>query len=124
LGQEFPSHTLFGSDGITPKDIKQGSIGNCWFMAAASAVAEKAHRLDRIFLQDETNESGIYALRLHALGVPTTLTIDDQLPIKETYGQKRTVFANFGQDGNSLWGPLLEKAFAKFHGNYSFLIGG
>ena len=30
------------------------------------------------------------------------------------------MFANVGDDG-SLWGPIIEKAFAKFHGNYARL---
>ena len=28
-----------------------------------------------------------------------------------------------GEDG-SLWGPILEKAFAKYHGNYLHTVGG
>lgn len=34
-----------------------------------------------------------------------------------------TVFAKVGDD-NALWGPLVEKAFAKFHGNYQHIISG
>ena len=32
--------TLFG-DGISADDINQGAISNCWFMGAASAIAEQ-----------------------------------------------------------------------------------
>jgi len=39
-----------------------------------------------------------------------------------TYG-KRLPFANFGLD-NSMWGPLLEKAWAKANVNYESIIGG
>ena len=27
-------------------------------------------------------------------------------------------------DDKSLWGPLMEKAFAKLHGNYEHIVGG
>ena len=37
----FPDNKFWGTEGITPMDIRQGAIGDCWFMAAASALAEK-----------------------------------------------------------------------------------
>ena len=45
--------TLFG-EGISVDDINQGYIGNCWFMAAASAIAEKPERLESVFLNTDT----------------------------------------------------------------------
>ena len=42
----YGDHTLFGSNGITPSDVRQGYIGNCWFLAAASALAEIPGRLE------------------------------------------------------------------------------
>jgi len=40
---------MFG-DGISADDIIQGDLGNCWFLAAASALAEWPGRLEKIFL--------------------------------------------------------------------------
>ena len=74
---EADGHSLFGSTGIVHTDSHQGSIGNCWFMHGASAVAHKAGRLERIFLNDELSSNGIYGLQLYIMGVPTTVTIDD-----------------------------------------------
>lgn len=43
-------YSMFGNDGKpTLDDIRQGSIGNCWFMAAASAIAEKPSRMELAF---------------------------------------------------------------------------
>ena len=44
-----PKRTLFGK-GISPDDAIQGAIGNCWFIAAASAVAEVPGRMEKTFL--------------------------------------------------------------------------
>lgn len=121
----FGHHTLFGTDGITPADIGQGSIGNCWFMSASAAIAEVPGRMERIFLNTENylNFAGIYAVNFWTLGVPHTVIVDDYLPLKEKNGSYETLFAKVSPDG-AIWGPILEKAFAKYHGNYQHIIGG
>ena len=57
--------TLFG-DGISPDDVRQGSLGNCWFLAAASAIAEEKGRMEKVFVNTETalNPKGAYSVRL------------------------------------------------------------
>ena len=55
-----------------------------------------------------------------ALGIPVTVTIDDLLPLDS---EDQTIFAGIGSD-KSLWVPLLEKALAKFNGNYEAIVGG
>lgn len=71
--------TLWGSDGITPADVRQGSLGDCWFLAAASAIAEVPHRLEKMFLNDsnELKANGIYGVNMYTLGVPNTIIVDD-----------------------------------------------
>ena len=55
--------TLFGQNYITPADIIQGSyIGNCWFMASITAMAEYEGRIENMFLNKEKSASGIYAV--------------------------------------------------------------
>ena len=117
--------TLFGK-GISPDDINQGQVGNCWFMAAASSVAEMPGRLEKTFLNTETklNEAGIYAVNLYTLGVPHTVIVDDYVA-RVDWGdaQLADFFAMTGVD-KSMWGVLLEKAYAKSVGNYWHLHGG
>ena len=55
-------YSLFGKNGITPQDMRQGAIGNCWFISAASALSEKAGRLEKVFLNEEISANGIYAV--------------------------------------------------------------
>ena len=68
---------------MTPADVRQGSIGNCWFLSAISALSEEAGRIERVFVNDEKSDRGIYAVNFYTLGVPHTVVIDDYLPLRE-----------------------------------------
>ena len=120
-------HHLWGNDGVSPNDFKQGELGNCWFLAGASALAEHPNRIERMFLNEQSalNAAGIYAINLYALGVPHTIVVDDWLPTKynNATGEYSTIFNKVGRDG-SLWSVIIEKAFAKYHGNYQHISGG
>lgn len=80
----FPTHSLFGHHGVGPDDVRQGAIGNCYFMSAAAALAEVPGRLEKIFLNnvDELSPNGIYGVQMMALGLPQTVIVDDYLPLK------------------------------------------
>ena len=79
--------SLFGSEGVTPKDILQGSIGNCWFMSAISAIAEAPGRVENMFLNtsNAVEPKGIYGVNMFALGVPHTIIVDDSIPMYESW---------------------------------------
>jgi hypothetical protein len=112
-----------GSNGFDPQDVAQGSIGNCWFLAAASAVAEVPERFATHWLTTDFNDAGIYAIKMYSLGVPITVIVDDWVPHYGTTYQ--TIFAKVQKNGTkSTWPVILEKAFAKLMGNYAQLIGG
>lgn len=46
--------------------------------------------------------------------------MDEQVPVSS---QNKTIFSSIGSD-NSIWGPLLEKAWAKVNGNFERTEGG
>lgn len=119
--EHWPNHTIFG-DGISPGDIDQGQLGNCWALSSPSAIAEKPGRMDKVFLNTENvlNAPGIYGLNMYALGAPTTIIVDDYIP---TYSGGSTYFTSPGKD-TSMWVPIYEKAFSKYHGNYVHTRGG
>ena len=121
--EAFPGKTLWGSKGITPEDILQGEVGNCWFMSAASALAEKKSRMESIFLNDAASANGIYGVNFYTLGVPHTVIVDDFLPLRKSGTKYSTTAGGVGVDG-SLWGAVLEKALAKYHGNFLHTDGG
>ena len=100
-GSVFPRHTLFGWNGISVKDIEQGWLGDCWFLAAATALAEVPGRIERMFLnnKNEASPNGIYGVNLYTLGVPHTVLVDDWLPLmSHEDGSTSTLFANVGDD--------------------------
>jgi hypothetical protein len=83
-----PSHvesspSLWGSR-IQPHDIRQGSLGDCYMVAVASALAEYPNRVKKLFVQNAYNKEGIFALNLYIKGRPEVITIDDQLPFTST----------------------------------------
>lgn len=124
--ERYPDRSLFGTamngnNAINEHDITQGEIGNCWVLASLAAFAEYEPRVQNTFVNTETNDKGIYAINLYRLGVPNTVVIDDYLALMD--GTNRTIYTQLSQD-NGLWGPLIEKAFAKFHGNFLHLHGG
>ena len=81
--------------------------------------------MEKVFINSEANANGIYGVDFYTLGVPHTIIVDDILPLyNNTWdGTLDTQLAAIPADG-SLWGPILEKAFAKYHGNLLHIEGG
>lgn len=106
--------------------MRQGSIGNCWFLSAIAALSEIPGRIERVFVsqKNELSKNGIYAVNFWTLGVPHTVIVDDYIPLEQNWkGEWVGVFAKISPD-SAVWGPILEKAFAKYHGNYAHIVGG
>jgi len=84
-GDVFADHSLYGTNGVTPADVRQGTIGDCWFLSAISALSEVPGRIERIFHNpdNELSPNGIYAVKFWTLGVPHTVIVDDYLPVTE-----------------------------------------
>ena len=61
--------TKFSDGRIKASDIKQGELGDCFFLAAASAIALTSDRMETVFEQDLFKAGG-YAVNLFVLGVP------------------------------------------------------
>ena len=109
---------LFEND-PDPNDIRQGAIGNCWFLASIASLAESPALVKRLFITPEYNEFGIYKLRICKNGEWVVVTVDDYIPCYYSGGP---MFSS--ANGNELWVLLLEKAYAKLHGNYWQLRAG
>ena len=106
--------------GITPEDIKQGCLGNCYFLSAISALAEFPQLIKRIFVTKKENHAGCYVVNLCLGGEFYKIIIDDYFPF---YPKKQKPAFSQSKD-NELWVLLLEKAWAKVNGNYENTIKG
>lgn len=141
----------FLKDKVSPADVKQGSLGDCWLMASLTALANMDVGLQRICVEYDT-KIGIYGFVFHRDGEWIVSIIDDKLYLKspdwdspsvqrhlleqtdredvekeyrKTYqsGSQALFFAHC-RDQDETWLPLLEKAYAKAHGDYAALQGG
>ena len=58
-------------------------------------------------------------MKFYIRGKPWVVTVDDQMLFwHQSKYTDELVFAQPSQDGNSIWGAVLEKAWAKVKGNY------
>ena len=106
---------------IAPDDIHQGSLGDCYFLAACSAIAQKHERLERLFLRGgKQNPDGLYAVAICLNGIWEEILLDDVIPC--TPRSKKPAF-NTSKEGE-LWVMLLEKAWAKVHDGYMNISAG
>lgn len=114
-------HVLF--DGrIEVSDISQGSLGDCWLLAAFATLCERPAFILACFVTRTFNYRGKYTIRLFdkKLGRFIHVSIDDYVPChKDT---KEPIFTNLVK--NEIWPLLLEKAYAKYEGSYGAIEGG
>ena len=102
-------------DKIDSNDIKQGYCGDCYFLSSVSSIAEFPDRIRAIFLTEELNDAGCYAVELHINGEKHTVVVDDRFPYctqKETWAFSRP------SESSEIWVLILEKAWAKVYGSY------
>lgn len=77
-------------DGINPCDIKQGSLGVCYYLSAIASLAERDWRITSLF-PFFSKEFGFYVVRLLVHGKPTNIAIDDFIPCSR--GSKEPLFS-------------------------------
>ncbi|XP_014773741.1 calpain-5 isoform X1 [Octopus bimaculoides] len=116
----------FFLDSASAEDFAQGSLGNCWFVAACASVAEHPDLWKKVVPDYEEQEwspknkyAGIFHFKFWQMGDWVDVVVDDLLP---TINGK-LIFAH-STSKNEFWSALLEKAYAKLFGSYEALTGG
>ncbi|CAI4215029.1 unnamed protein product, partial [Parascedosporium putredinis] len=141
----------FFIDGPSMQDVRQGNGGDCWLLAALCTLSNKKGLIERVCVaRDE--QVGVYGFVFHRDGAWFSEIIDDKLYLKkpdydesfiermlwedrdrvdseEAY--RRIYQSNSGalyfsqcEHPNETWLPLLEKCYAKAHGDYACIEGG
>ena len=62
---------LLFDKGIEPNDIKQGALGDCYFLSSLSVIAEEGDRIKKLFHNKEAiaNKQGIFACNITKNGL-------------------------------------------------------
>lgn len=156
----------FFVDGAAPNDVRQGIVGDCWFIAAITALSGKPDLLERLCVAQDI-EVGVYGFVFFRDGEWISEVVDDRLALRQsddstnymteyllkTYGDKdpmktkleemsygiwrlpkefreslrkgsNALYFASCRDSNETWLPLMEKAYAKAHGDYQTIEGG
>jgi hypothetical protein len=102
-------------DTISAEDVCQGALGDCYLLAAFATLCERKVFIQNCFLTTTYNPYGKYKLRFYDLKAKryVVIVIDDYIPCNNN---KKPIFTKF--NGHEMWPLLLEKAYAKFKGNY------
>ena len=115
----FPEFLLFEGK-IEFNDIKQGNLGNCYFLSALASLTEFPNLIFKIFKTKEVSQTGLYEISLFIDGEWQIVIVDDFIPMS-----KQTEECAFAQPNiNEIWVIILEKAWAKVNGGYLNTIGG
>ncbi|KIV80694.1 hypothetical protein PV11_08178 [Exophiala sideris] len=141
----------FYINGPTAGDVRQGRDGDCYLMAALCGLGNKEGLIDKVCVKHDL-KVGVYGFVFFRDGEWQHTIIDDKLYLRapdydeaqdervvwddinradsaEEYrkahqtGSRALYFAQCS-DGNETWLPLLEKAYAKAHGDFASIDGG
>lgn len=108
-------------------DIKQGSLGNCYFLSALAALCEFPNTIYNLFNDLNVNNFGYYEIKMFIEGEWQKVIIDDYFPVVNSTVKSKIQKFKFRfskPNGNELWVILLEKAWAKVNGGYRNTISG
>ena len=106
---------IFNIDDVNCYDIKSGLFKNKNIISVFAHLADYPYLLLRLFVDKDTNDIGIYRLKLFYQNFWTDVYIDKYIPCFPCH------FPLYTYSENSLWPCVLEKALAKLFKGYDKL---
>ncbi len=98
------------TESIRPEAVRQGDVGDCYFMASVAGMANTPGGKEKIKNMIEDNGDGTYTVTFP--GDPKhPVTVDEPTQAELSHGAEST------KDG--IWVAVLEKAYAKHHARHS-----
>jgi hypothetical protein len=105
--------------GVTIEDVKQGALGDCYFLSALTVLGTQ--RVQDVFVDfDPSVKCGAYLIKFYNGEKKMYVIVDDFFPVDcdGNWAFVKTL------SGTELWPMLIEKAYAKLHGDYDSIAAG
>ena len=122
--KRFDNRPLFASAGPSADDVKQGDVGDCYFLAALAGTANVKQDTLQSMLVDLGD--GTFGVRFAtSSGAFKFYRVDNDLAVTSSTSVT-PAYAKLGSE-NSLWVAVAEKAYAfhrKLQGSYASINGG
>jgi len=115
--KKFDHYDVF-YEGATVDDIKQGGIGDCYFLSAIGSLCKLRGFIESHFYLDKEDQH-IYGINFFINGRWERVLVDDYFPC---IYDERNIFGELYFScsfQNELWVSLIEKAWAKINGSYA-----
>eukprot|EP00746_Dinoflagellata_sp_MGD_P097542 gnl/MRDRNA2_/MRDRNA2_39142_c0_seq1.p1 gnl/MRDRNA2_/MRDRNA2_39142_c0~~gnl/MRDRNA2_/MRDRNA2_39142_c0_seq1.p1 ORF type:complete len:558 (+),score=90.72 gnl/MRDRNA2_/MRDRNA2_39142_c0_seq1:246-1676(+) len=117
----FRKAKLFKS--ISPHDINQGGLGDCWLLCALATMTEFPGLIQSCFKYKHLNPECRHEIKVWDGKTWNGVVISDLIPATGcALGASEPLYAKPRR--GELWVPMLEKALAKWMGGYENLDGG
>ncbi|KAM6178713.1 calpain-10 [Rhynchocyon petersi] len=122
--QELCAAPRLFADSPQEGQVKQGLLGDCWFLCACAALQKCRRLLEQVIPPGQPRwrdpaYRGRFTCCVWQFGHWVEVTVDDRLPCLAG----RLCFSRC-QSEDVFWLPLLEKVYAKLHGSYEHLWAG
>ena len=118
-GKDGPAPVMYHNK-MAPGDIKQGALGDCWFLGSLLILSTNPELLNNLIVYDGM-QHGFAVFQFFKNGKWQHVIVDTRIPYNT---QSKTPLYGHCTDLNEFWVSLMEKAYAKLHGTYEMLNGG
>lgn len=109
-----------GEHAVSPSDVGQGCLGNCYLIAGLAALAEDPNHILKMFNVARNPDLGIYRVVMCKNGWRHVVTVDDLFPTSNG----KPAFASNKNELAEMWPAIMEKLYAKLYGSYASIAGG